>query len=97
MPQASPALPYANRQVALRYVPPASLTAYAGNARTHSRAQIKQIAHRIARFRSDVPVLITEEGEIIAGDGRVLAALELNLAEVPVLPISHLTEAERRA
>ncbi|MFG5379814.1 ParB/Srx family N-terminal domain-containing protein [Yoonia sp. R2-816] len=82
---------------ALCYVHPGSLTPYANNARTHSDAQIKQIAESIKRFGFTNPVLVSDEGEIIAGHGRVRAALALGLSEVPTLALSHLTEAERHA
>jgi DNA modification methylase len=74
-----------------------TLTPYAGNARTHSRKQIRQIADSIRRFGFTNPVLISDEGEIIAGHGRVLAAKELGMTRVPTLQLSHLSAAERRA
>ncbi|MEJ8561060.1 DNA methyltransferase [Yoonia sp. GPGPB17] len=82
---------------ALRYVHPSSLTPYANNARTHSDAQVTQIADSIQRFGFTNPVLVSDNGEIIAGHGRVRAALTLGLSEVPTLALSHLTEAECRA
>ena len=75
----------------------AALRPYARNARRHSRRQIRQIADSIQRFGFTNPVLISDEGEIIAGHGRVEAAKLLGWAEVPVLRLSHLSEAERRA
>ena len=77
--------------------PPGSLQPYEGNARTHSKKQIKQIAHSIQRFGFTNPVLIGDAGEIIAGHGRVAAAKLLGLETVPTLRLSHLNEAERRA
>ncbi|MDX8354523.1 DNA methyltransferase [Cognatiyoonia sp. IB215182] len=85
------------KHAALRYVHPASLTPYGNNARTHSEAQIKQIEESIKRFGFTNPVLVSDDGEIIAGHGRVRAASALGLSEVPTLALSHLTEAERRA
>ena len=67
------------------------------NARTHSTKQIRQIADSIDRFGFTNPVLISDDGEIIAGHGRVEAAKILKLAEVPVVTLSHLSQAERRA
>ena len=75
----------------------ASLKPYARNARTHSKKQIKQIASSIERFGFVNPVLIGDDGEIIAGHGRVEAAKQLGLKTVPTLALSHLTETERRA
>ena len=74
-----------------------TLSAYAGNARTHSKKQVRQIAESIERFGFTNPVLVTDEGEIIAGHGRVMAAKLIGLATVPALRLSHLSDAERRA
>jgi len=74
-----------------------SLKPYPRNARCHSKAQIKQIAASIERFGFVNPVLTADDGEIVAGHGRVAAAKLLGLAKVPVLRLSHLSEVERRA
>jgi len=74
-----------------------ALTPYSGNARTHSKKQIKQIADSIARFGFTNPVLIDDQGGIIAGHGRVLAAKSMGMTEVPCLRLSHLSEADKRA
>lgn len=74
-----------------------SLKPYARNARTHSKKQIKQIASSIERFGFVNPVLISDDGEIIAGHGRVEAAKQLGIETVPTLALSHLSEIERRA
>lgn len=74
-----------------------SLRPYARNARTHSRKQIKQIAASIERFGFTNPVLVSDDGEIIAGHGRIEAAKLLGWKNVPTLALSHLNEAERRA
>ena len=76
---------------------PSSLRPYARNARRHSRKQIKQIAASIERFGFTNPVLISDDGEIIAGHGRVEAAKLLGLETVPTLRLAHLSETERRA
>ena len=75
----------------------ASLRAYKGNARTHSKKQIKQIADSIERFGFTNPVLVSDDGEIVAGHGRVEAARLLGLTKVPALALSHLSAEERRA
>lgn len=77
--------------------PITSLRPYAHNARTHSKKQVQQIAASIGRFGFTNPVLIADDGEIIAGHGRVEAAKELGWKTVPTLALSHLSEAERRA
>ncbi len=75
----------------------ASLRPHARNARTHSKKQIKQIAASIERFGFTNPVLVSDDGEIIAGHGRVEAAKLINWRTMPTLALSHLSEAERRA
>jgi DNA modification methylase len=81
----------------VQYRPIAELKPYPRNARTHSKKQIKQIAASIERFGFTNPVLVSDDGEIIAGHGRVEAAKLLGLQTVPTLVLSHLSEAERRA
>lgn len=76
---------------------PEDLRPYANNARTHSKKQIKQIAESIRRFGFTNPVLVTDNGEIVAGHGRVAAAKLLGLRAVPTIALSHLSDAERRA
>jgi DNA modification methylase len=73
------------------------LRPYARNARTHSRRQVAQIAESIRQFGFTNPVLVSGDGEIIAGHGRVEAARLLGLAEVPTLALDHLTPEQRRA
>jgi len=75
----------------------AALRPYSGNARTHSKRQLKQIAASIERFGFTNPVLVSNDGEIIAGHGRVEAARLLGMKRVPTLALSHLSAAERRA
>jgi hypothetical protein len=75
----------------------ASLKPYPGNARTHSKQQIRQIARSIERFGFTNPVLIGDDGEIIAGHGRVAAAKSLGWQAVPTIALAHLDPAERRA
>ncbi|WP_411956880.1 site-specific DNA-methyltransferase [Paracoccus homiensis] len=70
---------------------------YARNARTHSETQVAEIAASIREFGFTNPVLISDEGDIIAGHGRVMAARQLGLGEVPCIRLSHLTDAQRRA
>jgi ParB-like chromosome segregation protein Spo0J len=74
-----------------------SLKPYPRNARRHSKAQIKQIAASIERFGFSNPVLIADDGEIVAGHRRVAAAKLLGIEIVPAVRLSHLSEKERRA
>jgi ParB-like chromosome segregation protein Spo0J len=73
------------------------LIPHARNSRTHSDAQIAQIAGSIAEFGFVNPVLVGDDGIIFAGQGRILAARKLGLTEAPVIVLSHLTPTQRRA
>src|SRR5450631_2549674 len=73
------------------------VTPYPRNPRTHSDAQIAQIAASIMEFGFTNPILVDENSEIIAGHGRWLAALSLHLQEVPVIVRDDLTDAQKRA
>src|ERR1700688_252943 len=66
------------------------------NARTHSDAQVAEIAGSIRAFGFSNPILISPDGGIIAGHGRLAAARVLGLDEVPVIVLSGLTELQRR-
>ena len=73
------------------------LVPYARNARTHSAAQVAQIAASIQEFGFTNPILVADDDGVIAGHGRLAAAHQLGLAEVPVVVLDHLTPAQRRA
>jgi len=73
------------------------LVPYAKNARTHSEAQIAQIAASIVEFGFTAPLLVSQDGGILAGHGRLAAAKKLNLDAVPVVVLDHLTPTQRRA
>jgi len=81
----------------IEQLPTDTLIPYARNTRTHSEAQVAQIAGSIREFGFTNPVLIDGENGIIAGHGRVLAAQKLALGKVPCIRLSHLTETQRRA
>jgi DNA modification methylase len=67
------------------------------NPRTHSDAQVAQIAASIAEFGFNNPILVDTKAGILAGHGRLLAARKLGLTGVPVIVLDHLTEAQKRA
>lgn len=81
----------------VEHASPSSLTPCPRNARTHSKAQIKQIAASIEEFGFTNPVLIDEANTILAGHGRVEAAKLLKLKDVPVVRIEHMSEEQKRA
>jgi len=73
------------------------LIQFARNPRTHSDAQVAQIAASIAEFGFNNPILVDTRAGVIAGHGRLLAARKLGLTEVPVIVLDHLSEAQKRA
>lgn len=77
--------------------PISQLVPYARNSRTHSEAQIAQVAASIREWGWTVPVLIDDDSTIIAGHCRVLAAQKLGLTDIPVMVARGWTEAQRRA
>jgi DNA modification methylase len=84
-------------ELAVERWPIERLLPYAANARTHPEDQVAQIAGSIAEFGFNVPCLVDERGVLVAGHGRLLAARRLGLAEVPVIRLGHLTDAQARA
>jgi len=80
-----------------KILPISDLIPYANNSRTHSDEQIAQVASSIKEFGFTNPVLIDEQGGIVAGHGRVMAAKKLKLTDVPCIELSGLTEAQKKA
>ena len=74
----------------------ADLVPYAKNARQHPTEQIDQIAASMERFGFTIPMLVAEDGTIIAGHGRLMAAMQLGLAEVPVMVARGWSDEDRR-
>lgn len=81
----------------IEWIQTTDLVPYARNSRTHSDAQVAQIAGSIKEFGFNNPVLIDPDGGIIAGHGRVMAAQKLGLEKVPAVRLDHLTETQRKA
>ena len=73
------------------------LIPYANNSRTHSDAQVAQIAASIKEFGWTNPILVDGKKGIIAGHGRLLAARKLEMSEVPVIELNHLTPTQKKA
>ncbi len=84
-------------ELAIVYVAIGSLAPYQQNARTHSDAQIAQIAASIAEFGFVNPILVSRDGIVVAGHGRLEAAKKLGMKQVPVIVLDQLTPAQRRA
>jgi len=88
-------LPWMAAKIVLR--PVAELRAHPGNARVHSAAQIEQIKASMLAFGFTNPLLVDEQGVLIAGHGRLEAALALGIARVPVIVLKHLSAAQKEA
>ena len=93
-PQASGLVALADR---IELWPIDRLRPYERNPRTHSDEQVDQIAASMVEFGWTNPVLVDEQGGILAGHGRLLAARKLGLDEIPVIRFEHLSEAQKRA
>ena len=78
-------------------IPVGELIPYVNNSRTHSDAQVAQIAASIKEFGWTNPILVDGEKGIIAGHGRLMAARKLGMKEVPVIELKHLTDAQKKA
>jgi len=88
-------LPWMAAKIVLR--PVGELRAHAGNARLHSTEQIEQIKASMLAFGFTNPLLVDEDGELIAGHGRLEAAQALSIAKVPVIVLKHLSPAQKDA
>src|SRR5882757_4091043 len=80
----------------LEFWPVSRLVPSARNARTHSDAQVAEIAGSIRAFGFTNPILVGEQGDVVAGHGRLAAARRLALKEVPVILLAGLNEFQRR-
>jgi hypothetical protein len=85
------------KQLGIKYISVDELAPYAMNARVHSEEQIQDLARSIQEFGFVNPVLLGDDGVIIAGHGRVEAAKVAGLTKVPCIVLSHLNEKQRRA
>lgn len=85
------------RDLRVETVPVSALKPHVNNPRTHSKRQIEQVAASIRAFGWTNPILVSDDLEIIAGHGRMEAARSLGLGEVPVMRLSGMSEAQRKA
>lgn len=81
----------------IELVPVSEIIPYINNARTHSEAQVAQIAASIREFGFNNPILIDGDFTIIAGHGRYQAAMKLGMEKVPCIQLAHLTDGQRKA
>lgn len=84
-------------RLSIRHVPIGNLLASPRNARTHSAAQVEQLARSITEFGWTNPILVDENRTIIAGHGRLQAAKRLGMAECPTITLAGLSDAQKRA
>ena len=84
-------------ELKIEYRKTSELIPYVNNSRTHSDEQVTQIASSMKEFGFTNPLLLDEDGGIIAGHGRLQAATLLNMDEVPTITLSGLTKAQRKA
>lgn len=80
----------------IEYLPLEELIPFARNARTHTEAQVAEIAGSIRAFGFANPILIGEQGDVVAGHGRLAAARQLGLTSVPAIRLVGLSEIQRR-
>lgn len=81
----------------VEYVPTSKLKTYANNAKIHTAEQVEQIKKSIEEFGFNDPIAVWHDNEIIEGHGRLIAATELGIEEVPVIRLDELTDEQRRA
>lgn len=81
----------------IEYLPLDKLLCYEKNSRTHSDEQIDQLVNSIREFGFTNPVLIDEKNELIAGHGRLAAAQILDMAQIPSIRLSNLSEKQKKA
>lgn len=86
-----------NNNLKIEYRSTQSLNEYSGNSKIHDKAQVKKLADSIRQFGFNSPVLVDSDGTLIAGHGRLMAAKEVGLEEVPCIELGHLSEDEKRA
>ena len=81
----------------VEYVPTESIKTYVNNAKIHTAEQIEQIKKSIQEFGFNDPIAVWKDNEIIEGHGRLIAALELGIEELPIIRLDNLTDEQRRA
>jgi len=83
--------------LAVEYVNASEIKPYKSNPKIHKNKQIQQIVNSISEFKFNSPILVDENNIIIAGHGRLLAANHLNMQQIPVIKLSHLSDAQKKA
>lgn len=84
-------------ELKIEYVPVTELKTYVNNAKIHTAEQIEQIKKSIKEFGFNDPIAVWHDNEIIEGHGRLIAATELDIEEVPIIRLDELTDEQRKA
>jgi DNA modification methylase len=90
-------MPSSTTSLEVIYVPTTSLKPHPQNPRVHSDKQVRQIAQSIETFGFNVPILVDDRENVVAGHGRLLAAQKLGWKTVPVIKLNHLSESQYKA
>ncbi|WP_240504339.1 site-specific DNA-methyltransferase [Tsuneonella mangrovi] len=84
-------------RLAIEYRPIEAITPFSSNPRKHSRAQIRKLQASLAAFGWTNPLIVDDANNLICGHGRLMAAMDLGMSEVPVVDLGQMSEADRRA
>lgn len=85
-----------NKNMKIEYINTSELIPYANNAKIHDEIQIEQIKQSIKSYGFNDPVAIWKNNEIIEGHGRVLAAKDLGIKQIPIIRLENLSDKQRR-
>jgi len=85
------------KDLKIEYIPASEIKTYVNNAKIHTAEQIEQIKRSIEEFGFNDPIAVWKNNEIIEGHGRLIAALEMGIDQVPVIRLDDLSNAERKA
>lgn len=86
-----------SKELTVNYINPSKIKHYKNNPKIHKSKQIQQIVNSISEFSFNNPILIDENNVIIAGHGRLIAANHLNMPQIPVIKLTHLSDAQKKA
>ncbi|RYE65308.1 MAG: DNA methylase N-4, partial [Oxalobacteraceae bacterium] len=81
----------------ITYLPAGSLRGYENNARQHSKAQLKKLKRSIRQNGWTNPIIVDEDHMVLAGHGRLAAAIEMGIDRIPTVQLTHMTPAQKRA
>lgn len=95
MPKAPKSIPGFATDV--EFLPTGSITPYVNNSRAHSEDQVAQVIRSIELYGFNNPILLDSDRVVVAGHARLMAAIKLNMAQVPCIVLGHLTPQQRRA